>query len=336
MPMSTSAGSWAADELPDHQTAHQAPARAARVDRDRVHGAAAGARAHRGDVRARQARDWRRRRHAATALFVVDLKTETIGVREAIRLKIPIIGLVDTNCDPDPVNFVIPGNDDAIRLPPDHPGRFRRGVRSARRAFAPRRRLARREREPSAARPRSAPSASWRRRSARRQRRRTPRGRGGRASPPDQPATCGGGACCAGAPRERLDVRFRRRVLKRSTEVEHRHLGTRREGPAPAHRRGDDGRQGRPAGSGRRRIEKAIEILRVALGGPSRRERAAKAWSRATSRGEGIGVLVEINCDGRRARNADFQELPRGWPCTRRRQPAVRLRRGRIRGGQGG
>ena len=49
------------------------------------------------------------------ALFVVDLKTETIGVREAIRLKIPIIGLVDTNCDPDPVNFVIPGNDDAIR-----------------------------------------------------------------------------------------------------------------------------------------------------------------------------------------------------------------------------
>jgi small subunit ribosomal protein S2 len=49
------------------------------------------------------------------AVFVVDLKTEAIGVREAARLKIPIIGLVDTNCDPDPVNFVIPGNDDAIR-----------------------------------------------------------------------------------------------------------------------------------------------------------------------------------------------------------------------------
>ena len=48
-------------------------------------------------------------------MFVVDLKTEEIGVREAVRLKIPIIGLVDTNCDPDPVNFVIPGNDDAIR-----------------------------------------------------------------------------------------------------------------------------------------------------------------------------------------------------------------------------
>jgi small subunit ribosomal protein S2 len=49
------------------------------------------------------------------AMFVVDLKTEAIGVREAVRLKIPIIGLVDTNCDPDPVGYVIPGNDDAIR-----------------------------------------------------------------------------------------------------------------------------------------------------------------------------------------------------------------------------
>ena len=49
------------------------------------------------------------------AMFVVDLKTEAIAVREAERLRIPIIGLVDTNCDPDPVDYVIPGNDDAIR-----------------------------------------------------------------------------------------------------------------------------------------------------------------------------------------------------------------------------
>ena len=49
------------------------------------------------------------------AMFVVDLKTETIAVREAQRLGIPIIGLVDTNCDPGPVDYVIPGNDDAIR-----------------------------------------------------------------------------------------------------------------------------------------------------------------------------------------------------------------------------
>src|SRR6185436_2269272 len=49
------------------------------------------------------------------AVFVTDLKTEEIAVREAARLRIPIIGLVDTNCDPTPVDYVIPGNDDAIR-----------------------------------------------------------------------------------------------------------------------------------------------------------------------------------------------------------------------------
>jgi small subunit ribosomal protein S2 len=49
------------------------------------------------------------------AMFVIDLKTEVIAVKEAQRLRIPIIGLVDTNCDPDGIDFVIPGNDDAIR-----------------------------------------------------------------------------------------------------------------------------------------------------------------------------------------------------------------------------
>ncbi len=49
------------------------------------------------------------------AVFVTDLKTEEIAVREAARLRIPIIGLVDTNCDPKPIDYVIPGNDDAIR-----------------------------------------------------------------------------------------------------------------------------------------------------------------------------------------------------------------------------
>jgi small subunit ribosomal protein S2 len=49
------------------------------------------------------------------AMFVVDLKTEAIAVREAQRLRIPIIGLVDTNCDPDGIDYVVPGNDDAIR-----------------------------------------------------------------------------------------------------------------------------------------------------------------------------------------------------------------------------
>ena len=49
------------------------------------------------------------------AMFVIDLKTEAIAVREAQRLRIPIIGLVDTNCDPDGIDYVVPGNDDAMR-----------------------------------------------------------------------------------------------------------------------------------------------------------------------------------------------------------------------------
>jgi len=48
-------------------------------------------------------------------VFVIDPKKEQIAVHEASRLGIPVIGLVDTNCDPDGIDFVIPGNDDAIR-----------------------------------------------------------------------------------------------------------------------------------------------------------------------------------------------------------------------------
>ena len=48
-------------------------------------------------------------------LFVVDPRKERIAVKEAQILGIPVIGIVDTNCDPDEVDFVVPGNDDAIR-----------------------------------------------------------------------------------------------------------------------------------------------------------------------------------------------------------------------------
>lgn len=49
------------------------------------------------------------------ALFVVDIKKEKIAVSEANKLEIPVVALVDTNCDPDEVTFCIPGNDDAIK-----------------------------------------------------------------------------------------------------------------------------------------------------------------------------------------------------------------------------
>ncbi len=49
------------------------------------------------------------------AIFIVDPRKERIAVAEARKLEIPIIGIVDTNCDPDEIDYVIPGNDDAIR-----------------------------------------------------------------------------------------------------------------------------------------------------------------------------------------------------------------------------
>jgi small subunit ribosomal protein S2 len=54
-------------------------------------------------------------RRQPDAVFIIDLKKEMLAVREARRLKLPVIALVDTNCDPDEAEYVIPGNDDAIR-----------------------------------------------------------------------------------------------------------------------------------------------------------------------------------------------------------------------------
>jgi small subunit ribosomal protein S2 len=48
-------------------------------------------------------------------VFIVDLRKEQLALREAQRLGLPVFALVDTNCDPDEVTYVVPGNDDAIR-----------------------------------------------------------------------------------------------------------------------------------------------------------------------------------------------------------------------------
>ena len=49
------------------------------------------------------------------AMFIVDPRKEKIAIAEAKKLNIPVVAIVDTNCDPDEVDYVIPGNDDAIR-----------------------------------------------------------------------------------------------------------------------------------------------------------------------------------------------------------------------------
>ena len=53
--------------------------------------------------------------HLPAAVFFVDTKKEAIALRETRKLKIPSVGIVDTNCDPDEVTYPVPGNDDAIR-----------------------------------------------------------------------------------------------------------------------------------------------------------------------------------------------------------------------------
>ncbi len=49
------------------------------------------------------------------AIFVVDIKKESIAIKEAHRLNIPVFAIVDTNCDPEDVDYVIPANDDAVK-----------------------------------------------------------------------------------------------------------------------------------------------------------------------------------------------------------------------------
>lgn len=73
------------------------------------------------------------------AMFAVDIKREEIAVLEANKLKIPVIAVVDTNCDPDYVNYIIPGNDDAIRAIRLVTGRMADAVIEGRQEFESRR-----------------------------------------------------------------------------------------------------------------------------------------------------------------------------------------------------
>lgn len=57
----------------------------------------------------------RHMRSLPSALFIIDPEMEAIAVREANRLGVPVVAVVDTNCDPDPIDYVIPGNDDALK-----------------------------------------------------------------------------------------------------------------------------------------------------------------------------------------------------------------------------
>jgi small subunit ribosomal protein S2 len=69
------------------------------------------------------------------AVFIVDPNREHIAVQEAKKLKIPIVGIVDTNCDPDDIDYIIPGNDDAIRAIKLFSSKFADAVLEGRKRF---------------------------------------------------------------------------------------------------------------------------------------------------------------------------------------------------------
>ena len=113
---------WLGGMLTNFQTVHARVAKLRELER---HGQLGRDRADdqegrpQGQARARQARAQPRRHphleKLPSAVFVIDTKKEHIAVTEANRLGIPVVAVVDTNCDPDIIDYVIPGNDDAIR-----------------------------------------------------------------------------------------------------------------------------------------------------------------------------------------------------------------------------
>ena len=178
------------------------------------------------------------------AMFVIDLKTEVIAVHEAQRLRIPIIGLVDTNCDPDGIDFVDPGQrrrDPLLRhhRPLDRRRRPRGQPPVPRRA---RSRPARTRPSSSAAPPRSRPAREAE--EARRRAGRRRRGRGGRRRR-------GRGAGARGRGRPRGGRRRGGRRARPRRPGAGRGAGPRGGRPAAARRRGRDRPEGRDRGRAR-------------------------------------------------------------------------------------
>ncbi len=195
------------------------------------------------------------------AMFVIDLKTEAIAVREAQRLRIPIIGLVDTNCDPDGIDFVVPGNDDAIRSCSLITRAIGDVVAEGRNVFRAEEERARQEAEE-----RARDRGRGARQARSRGRRRPPRGRGaGRAAGPGTPRRAAGGCrCCRGgrgrAAAPEACARPAPRRPQRTSSAK----------AAPSSRRGASRRRRPPVGSEAAQAEAAPQLPPEA---PSRRPR---------------------------------------------------------------
>ena len=235
------------------------------------------------------------------AMFVLDLRKEQLAVREARRLGMPIIALVDTNCDPDEADYVIPGNDDAIRsCEPDHARDRRRDRRGQ----------AEGQRRPRWPHPQPEPSEPAEAAAGRRRR--------------DRPT-----APSRGVRRDRRGRRPRsRRPSRRRREDSGCHdLGQPRQGAPRAHRRGDDGLQARARGDGRRRRRGRQAPAREGhgAGGEARRPRDDRGQGRDRPRRRRRGG------DGRRRlrdrAGLEQRGVPRLRPARPRRGREARRRR---------
>ena len=270
--------------------------------------------AHVDGGRAAQARDQPQRRRATwsgcpDAVFVTDLKVEEIGVREAARLNIPTIGLVDTNCDPEQVDYVIPGNDDAIRSNDVVIKTIGDAAADGRRALPAGQEQARREAEEARA-PRGRGARSAGGRGAR-----PPRGRGaGDAAEAEEKQTAedAAAAAAAAAPRRagsaapRPSGRGRRRPQPAGTSNE-RHR-QRRQGAARPHRRRHDGVQARARGGRRRRREGGRDPARQ---GPGEGRQARRARG-----GRGRRLALRPLQRAASACSSRSTARPTSWPAT--------------------
>ena len=274
------------------------------------------------------------------AVFILDTKKEHIAVTEANKLKIPVIAVVDTNVDPDVVQFPIPGNDDAIRAnalmsrviaEAIEEGRFIASKRNPQAAAAPQahrrgrgrvRRLAGRRPPPGRRRP----------------------GRARRPRRLDQLA----GRC----DRRAGDRRLRRRQLPtaaETVETARRHCGRRpnadtetepvtdpehrdrrlipkdgihrerRTGPAPGHRRGHDGRQEGPRGQRRRHGSRQAMAARE---GPGGQRQARRPREQPGPRRPGRSTATSARSSSSRARPTSSpaatssRPRPTRWPSS--------------------
>ncbi len=256
------------------------------------------------------------------AMFVIDLKTEVIAVKEAQRLRIPIIGLVDTNCDPDGIDFVIPGNDDAIRscalitqaigqvVSEGHSRLPRRGGARAQgsRGDAP------------ASRPRRAPSARPRNRPSARPRSR-PRKRQPSARPPREAAAAAAQAAAAAASR-RACGRGRRAGRDRGAPAEAAPAAPAAELQAAA------AAAEAPAAAEPSRRRQSPHLSRAAEPAASR----ARAGSRGARAGEPEPAAAEPDAGARRA---DAGARAGGEPAAETAAAPSRRRRRRRRAHRG-